>query len=212
MHSPTRRQALAAGAGLLTGLAGCSGGSGDGGADTPTEGVLPAPVAGDPGADVTVQSFEDFACPHCKTFSLEVWPKLTRDYLSAGTVRYEWYDFPIPVDEQVSWQAASAARAVQTGSGNQAFYTYAERLFENQSRLGPDAYAQLTEGLDVEGERVRTAATEEHFRATAEANKQTGLDMGVQGTPAVFVDGEQVQMDEVAYEPVKQAIEAARGQ
>jgi len=223
MTTPSRRAFLAGTAALAATTAGCLGGGGsEGGSEPPDIGTiadsspptgdqpLPTPVAGDPDADVTVAVFEDYACPHCGTYSLEVFPQVAADYLETDEIRYELRDFPIPVDEQVSWQAASAARAVHAIAGTQAFYVYSERLFANQDSLGPDTYASLTEGLDVDGEAVRTAATERRYDQTVEADKQAGLDRGVQGTPTVFVDGEPVQWSEIAYDPVREAIEAAR--
>lgn len=222
MTTWSRRAFLAGTTALATTTAGCLGGGSDDGSEPPEIGTiadsspptgdqpLPTPVAGDPDADVTVAVFEDYACPHCATYSLEVFPQVAADYLETDEIRYEFHDFPIPVDEQVSWQAASAARAVQAGAGTQAFYVYSERLFANQASLGPDTYASLTEGLDVDADTVRAAATERRYDGTVEAAKQTGLDRGVQGTPTVFVDGEPVQWSEIAYEPVRGAIESAR--
>ena len=116
MTRPTRRDVLVAGVGLAGATAGClSNATEDDGTPTSTGAgagdLLPTPVAGDPDADVTVAVYEDYACPHCRTYSEEVFPQVEEIYLSAGTVRYEFHDFPIPVDETVSWQAASAARA-----------------------------------------------------------------------------------------------------
>jgi len=215
-----RRQFLAGSAALATAIAGCS--SNDGGSDPPELGTiadatppsgdqpLPTPVAGDPDADVTVAAFEDYACPHCGTYSLEVFPQLAADYLESGDIRYEFHDFPIPVDEQRSWQAASAARAVQAGAGNQAYFVYAERLFRNQDALDLSTYESLTEGLSVDSSTVREAASDRRYDETVSADKQRGVDRGVDGTPIVFVDGEVVQWQEIAYDPVREAIEAAR--
>lgn len=213
----TRRGLLAATVGAVGAMAGCSGGSSEsestGATETPTPlpgQPLSTPVAGDPEADVTVAVYEDYACPHCATYSESVFPQLRDDYLADGTVRYEHHDFPIPVDETVSWQAASAARAVQDNVGDGAFFTYSKRLFANQNQLGPDTYADLTEGLDVDGETVRAAATGELYRPTVSGDREAGIDRGVQGTPAVFVNDEQVEWSEIAYEPVQSAIESAR--
>ncbi|MCJ0620280.1 DsbA family protein [Haloarcula hispanica] len=213
----TRRGLLAATVGTVGAMAGCAGGSSEsesaGTTETPTPlpgQPLSTPVAGDPGADVTVAVYEDYACPHCATYSESVFPQLRDDYLADGTVRYEHHDFPIPVDEEVSWQAASAARAVQDNVGAAAFFTYSKRLFANQNQLGPDTYAELTEGLDVDGETVRAAATGELYRPTVSGDRDAGIDRGVQGTPTMFVNDERVEWSEIAYEPVRSAIEAAR--
>lgn len=216
----SRRQFLAGSAALATASAGCS--SNGGTTETPELGTIAdetppsgdqpmaPPVAGDPDADVTVAVFEDYACPHCGTYSIEVFPQLASDYLESGEIRYEFHDFPLPVDEQVSWEAATAARAVQAAAGDQAFFEYSERLFANQDSLDRSTYESLTEGLGVDGATVREAASNRRYDETIEADKQGGLDRGVQGTPTVFVDGDPVEWQEIAYEPVREAIEAAR--
>ncbi|MFC7027981.1 DsbA family protein [Halomicroarcula sp. GCM10025324] len=214
MTRPTRRDVLATGVALAGATAGCLSQGSDGGqspSTTPTGETLPTPVAGDPDADVTVAVFEDYACPHCQTYSVEVYPQIAEAFLAGGAVRYEFHDFPIPVDEAVSWQAASAARAVQDAAGDAAFFTYSKRLFENQASLGPEAYAELTDGLNVDGEPVRQAAVDEQYRPTVAADRQAGIDSGVEGTPTVFVNGDPVEWREIAFEPVRDAIESARG-
>ncbi|MDS0221500.1 DsbA family protein [Haloarcula sp. S1AR25-5A] len=213
----TRRGLLSATTVALGAIAGCSGGSSEeestGTTETPTPipgQPLSTPVAGDPEADVTVAVYEDYACPHCATYSESVYPQVRDEYLTDGTIRYEFHDFPIPVNDIVSWQAASAARAVQDNAGDEAFFTYSERLFANQNQLGPDTYADLTEGLDVDGETVRAAATGELYRPTVSGDREAGIDRGVEGTPTMFVNDERVEWSEIAYEPVQSAIEAAR--
>ncbi|MFC6976383.1 DsbA family protein [Halomicroarcula sp. GCM10025709] len=210
MNRSTRRGFLAASVGVAGLTAGCLSNSG-GSPSVPTaEGQpLPAPVAGDPDADVTVEVYEDYACPHCRTFSLEVYPQIRTNYLSSGSIEYVFNDFPIPVDDAVSWEAASAARAVQDRAGDEAFFTYNKRLFENQNRLGPSVYAELTEGMDVDGETIREEGVGEAYRPTVSEDRSAGRERGVSGTPTVFVDGEAVQWSEVAFGPVQQAIDAA---
>jgi len=216
MKQPSRRAFLAGSVVAVTASAGCLGGGGASEApelgeiaptSTPdTDGTLPAPVAGDPDADVTVAVFEDYACSHCATYSMEVFPQIASEYLEPGTIRYEFHDFPIPVDETVSWQAANAARAVQANAGSQAFFEYSEALFANRSTLGPSTYADLSDTVD--GGTVREAATDRTYDRTVREDRQRGLDRGVGGTPEVFVDGSKVEG--ASYDAVSSAIEAAR--
>ena len=217
----SRRQFLAGTVALTAVSAGClSGGSEPttetalgtiAASETPTgDQPLPTLVAGDPEADVTVAGFEDYACPHCGTYVIDVFPQLAEEYLEDNIVRYEFHDYPIPVDETVSWQAANAARTVQAKRGPQAYFHYSELLFRNQSSLDPSMYASLSEEVDADGDTVRQAATERRYDETVESDRQAGVDRGVQGTPAVFVDGERVEWEEIAYEPVRNAIESAR--
>ncbi len=219
----TRRAFVAGSAAVAAGLAGCSSGGSDPSAQpelgdiastaTPnTDGTLPTPVAGGPDADVTVAVYEDYACPHCGTYSLDVFPQLASEYLQPGTIRYEFHDFPIPVDETVSWEAANAARAVQAAAGAQAYFEYSEVLFANQSNLSPETYVSLADDIGVDGTTVRQAATDRTYDDAILAARQHGQDRGVSGTPTVFVDDSVVQWNEIAYEPIRTAIEDAKSQ
>lgn len=207
-------------AGCLDGIGGSGGGgTGDGGgaggdgsgADTVAD--LPTPVAGDADAPVTVAVFEDFACPHCRTFAAEVHPKLVADYVEPGVARFEHHDFPIPVHDRWSWQAPSAARAVQDGVGDDAFFEFVGRLFADGWRDGRADYSvdfleTVAADVGAAPDAVATAATEERYRPVLEADRSTGMDRGVRGTPTVFVDGEATEGYD--YETVSAAIEAAR--
>ena len=208
----TRRAYLATAAAGVAGLAaGCLGGGGgtencDIG-DEPTVAELPAPALGSSDASVTVAAFEDFSCPHCATFSLEVLPDLRSEYVDPGVVRYEHHDFPIPVDERWSWQAASAARGVQNEVGDDAFFEYAHALYENQDDFSPQRITDLAENVGAPGCAIQADALNGTYRPVVEADRQSGIDRGVQGTPSVFVAGRQV---DPTYDAIAAAVEAER--
>lgn len=204
----SRRQLLAAAGAGAASLAGCTGG-GDGGGGGPTETCaesLPRPYLGAADAAVTVAVFEDYACPHCRHFDEQVAPGLVSNYAEPGKIRYEFYDFPIPVRDPTSWQAASAARAVQDREGREAFFAYKSRLFDNQSSLSLDAYASLADGI-TDGDAVREAARTRCYEPVVTADRQTGRDRGVQGTPTVFVDGEALSAP--SYDALRSAVDSA---
>jgi len=83
------------------------------------------PVIVDPEADVVVQAFEDFTCGHCATYKLEHFPTIREEYIDPGEVRYEHWDFPIPVNETWAVPVASAARGVGARQGAEAFFSFA---------------------------------------------------------------------------------------
>lgn len=205
----TRRRFLAgtAVAGVLV-LAGC-GGQADDGPNTTTGPVetLPTPVLGDPDADVTVMAFEDYACPHCASYVLEEFPTLVTEYIEPGTIRYEHHDFPLPLTEE-SWRAPNAARAVQDTVGSQAYWQFSRALYANQSDLGSSLYETLAEEVGADPDTVRTAAVEEQYDDTVSADRQRGEEMGVRGTPTIFVNGSAVSRYD--FGTIEQAIEAER--
>jgi len=168
---------------------------------------LPAPTLGPSDADVTVTAFEDFACPHCATYSLEVFPDIRSEYVESGVVRYEFRDFPIPVDEQWSWQAASAARGVQDETDDATFFEYAHALFENQNDFSQGLITDLAKEVGAPGCAIQADAVNETYRPVIEADRQRAVDRGAQGTPAVYVAGRSVSP---SYDAIANAIEAER--
>jgi len=231
MHeTPTRRQVLAA-AGLtgIVGLAGCTGGSstptadsqgdggggttaGSGGGEATPAGQLDPPVRGDPEADVTLAVYEDFACPHCRDYNENGYPALAEEFVDQGRVRYEHRDLPIPVLDPGSFEAASAARAVQDRHGDEAFWAYADALFANQDALGsetPALYADLAADLGHDGGPVRSNAVDQTYADTVGGDRQRGIDAGVEGTPGFVVNGEVVAsgFGDTTVETVRSAIE-----
>jgi len=190
----TRRAYLATVAGAAGGLAGCLGGGG-GGSDcdaeqeSPVE-SLPTPVLGDPDADVTVMAFEDFACGHCASYSLEQFPTIRSEYVDTGKIRYEHHDYPIPVDRKWSWAAASAARGVYDETDAETFFEYTHKVFQNQSDLSLDTLQSLADEVGAPGCDVREDADTGTYRPVVEADKARGDQLGIPGTPAIFVDGQ----------------------
>ncbi|MBB6646137.1 DsbA family protein [Halobellus ruber] len=198
----TRRSYLAAvgGAAAVGATAGCLGGGSAsalpdgcdvGSLDTVSS--LPRPTLGPTDAPVTVDVFEDYACPHCQTFTQETYPEIKSKYIDPGEIRYRFFDFPIPVDEQWSWRAASAARAVQDRTDAETFFAFAKGVFDDQSRLPEEGYQvvrEVADGLGVDGCTVAAAAEQEPYRSVVEADRQEGRAREVPGTPAIFVNGE----------------------
>ena len=218
----TRRSYLAAlgGTAALGSLAGCfSALEGNGGGNGLPEGCdvgtldsvssLPRPTLGPEDAPVTVEVFEDFACPHCQTFTTDVYPEIKSNYIDAGDVRYRFFDFPIPVDETWSWAAASAARAVQDSADDETFFAFTKGVYENQDALPDDGYEivhDLADELGVDGCTVAAAADQEPYREVVEADRQTGADRDIPGTPAVYVNGE--LLDNYGWDAVSSAIDS----
>ncbi|MFC6725295.1 DsbA family protein [Halobium palmae] len=218
----TRRTLLAAvGGATTTGLAGCTGvlGGGGGGSDCDLQEEepvtsMPNPVMGDDDAPVTVKAWEDFACPHCQTFSLEALPKIEENYVSSGDAKFEHHDFPIPVDDKWSWAVASAARGVQDATDDGTFFEYAHAMFENQGKYSMNVVQNQASEVGADGCSIRGDAKFGTYRPVLEADRQRGSSAGVRGTPAIFVDGQQVDFSGASsfYPPIESAIESALSQ
>ncbi|ELZ26207.1 protein-disulfide isomerase [Halogeometricum pallidum JCM 14848] len=213
----TRRAYLAAAGGAVTATAGClGGGSGTAGmADLSCDvgqldqvNSLPRPSLGPDDAAVTVSAYEDYACPHCATYSLNVFPKVKENYIDTGKIRYRFFDFPLPVNEQWSWGGAVAARAVQDRADAETFFEYGKTLFERQGDLTSEGYSVVhdaAEEFDVNGCEVAASVDQETYKSVVESDRQRAVDAGFQSTPTIVVNGETTA--DPSWSTVKQAID-----
>ena len=192
----SRRTVLAAGTAACAALAGCSGG--DAAASPDDIDTDDRPAIGDESAPVTVTVFEDFACPHCRQFNAQVTPQIVQRYVEPGDVRYLHADFPIPVDETWSYAIPSAAYAVFEEAGNDAFWQFATQIYDHQGNYSLDAVETVADEVAEAGSAAREAADEGTYRERVESDKELGDSWGVSGTPTIFVEDEQVDIDEIA--------------
>jgi protein-disulfide isomerase len=219
-QTTTRRRTLAGvGTAAVALAAGCTGGSdgtdgGSGGTPATPYPELPAPVAGDASAEVTLAVFEDYACPHCADYNAEAFPVLEEAYVGPGEIRYEHRDLPIPVADPGSWQAANAARAVQRRHGDEAFWSYSAALFDRSGDIptaAPDLFATLAEEQGHDGDTVREAAVGRVHERTIQRDRERATAVGVEATPGFVVNGEVVAsgFGSGTVETVSTAIDAA---
>ncbi|WP_435095057.1 thioredoxin domain-containing protein [Halorubrum sp. N11] len=214
----TRRSLLASAASVgVVGAAGCLGGGGggdgtDGGDGGDTGGntldtgaydcdlAEPAdpntefrPVIGDPEADVVVQAFEDFTCGHCATYSLDHFPTIRDEYVASGEIRYEHWDFPIPVNERWAVPVASAARGVGVQYGSEAFFAFAKAAYESQGSYSGEAIGDAAEAAGADPCVAIADAQFATYEEVSASDRSDGVSMGVEGTPTIFVNGEAVE-------------------
>ena len=218
---PTRRTYLTAvGTAAAVGVAGCSGTNSSSDASeaaatshdcelTDREPVseLSQPVAGPSDAAVTVDVFEDFACPHCADFATGGLSQLKDEYLDGGEVRFRHFDLPIPVSEW-SGHVANAARSIQDTQGDAAFFEFSLAAYKNINNYSWQLIGDLAEDVDADPCRVLSDADGRTYEGVIQADQTEGENRGVPGTPAAFVDGQLLE-GAASYERVSSAIDDA---
>jgi protein-disulfide isomerase len=176
-------------------------------------------IQGDPRAPVTVIEFSDFECPFCKSFHATM-RQLMAEYGKDGKVAWVYRHFPIDEIHSKARKEAQAAECANELGGNQAFWAYANKLFDvtpSNNRLDLALLPQIAEqtGLD----RAKFAACLEgderggKYAAHIEANRQDATDSGGTGTPYSLVIGPNGQIFPIngaqPYRAAKAIIDAA---
>lgn len=190
-----RRNALAAiGGGITMGLAGCTGGSST--SEPEQEDYMiedaPAPELGD--GDTVVEVYVDFMCPHCSDWHSNEYERLVEEYVDTGEVTLVHRDFPLPVDQTLSWSLASSARYVQHNVGNEEFWDVAGCFLRNkQSFSSIEDIEECLSDYDVDTEEVISAGERNEYYPVLKTDREEGQENGVSGTPTVLVDGEMLE-------------------
>lgn len=171
---------------------------------------LPQPTLGPDDASVTVDLFEDFACPHCATFATGSLQQLKTEYLDGESVRFRHFDFPIPVSETWSYAVANAARSVQDSLTDAAFFEFSLAAYRNQADYTYELLADRADTVGADPCRVMRDISSETYDQVVAENKETGVSRGVESTPQIFVNGAKVTVprDGDRYTQISNAIDA----
>ncbi|MDP3238692.1 MAG: DsbA family protein [Myxococcales bacterium] len=140
------------------------------------------PGRGPANARVTIVEFADFQCPYCSKAS-DVVKKVAAEY--PGQVRIVFRHFPLANHPLAPRAAEASACANEQGK----FWEYHDHLFANPRELEETALKAhaVTLGLDVKP--FVDCLESGRMKAVVDKDKKDGEALGVNGTPAFFVNG-----------------------
>lgn len=170
-------------------------------------------VKGEGTEGVTLIEYADFECPACAQFYTFL-KQLETDY--GDRIQIVFRHFPLTSIHQ----NATAAHRASIAAGNQgAFWEMHDTLYENQFRwaransgldvaTASDAFESYAEQLNLDIEQfIADVAAEETFR-TINEGIDSGAQLGVTGTPTLFLNGERLSTP-ASYDELRSAIDAA---
>ena len=160
---------------------------------------------GNADAPVEVIEYADFECPACRVWWVLTGHDVKRRLVATGRVRFSFRDFGV---HQNSVQAHHAAACADEQG---MFEQMHDKLFDTQpewtGRAGVESrfygYAQEI-GIDLA--RYDECMGEGRYRARIQASREKGAEMGVTGTPAVFVGG--TRYENPSYDRIKAIVDS----
>jgi len=146
---------------------------------------------GDPNAPVTIIEFTDYQCPYCERHFTETLPSLQADYIDTGKVRYVFKDFPLTT---IHPQALLAAEAARCAGVQDAYLPMHDALFANQSQWSgqsnaAERFVEYAANIGLDSEAFRACLESGEMETAVLADQAEGLNFGVSGTPAFFING-----------------------
>ena len=160
-------------------------------ADTLAARADAARIQGSPTAPIWVIEVSDFQCPFCKTWHDSTYNALRREFVTPGTIRLAYVNYPLP-NHQNAQPAAEAAMCAGTQGK---FWEMHDGLFDTQERWAPmpnaaavfDSVARAA-GVDVAA--MRACIGQGAMRALIRADAERAQESGVEATPSFIIGGD----------------------
>lgn len=150
------------------------------------------PAKGPKDAPLTIVEFSDLQCPHCKA-AQPVIDKLLGENPNA---RFVFQHFPIASLHDWAMKAASYSVCVEE-QNPQAFWKFAQSVYDAQETINAgNADAKLTElatAAGVNGQTAATCSASPQTKARVDQSIELGKQVGVTGTPTLFLNGRKIQ-------------------
>ena len=159
------------------------------------------PIRGNPDAKVTIINFDDLECPYCARMHQTLFPSTLDHY--KGLIRIIYKDFPLTSIHPWAMHAAVDANCLSAQSGT-AYWNYVDYLHTHGDDItGSDrnlsrSFAALDSKARQEAASSKLDSAKldtclaKQDETSIKAETRQGDALGVDGTPALFINGERV--------------------
>ena len=174
---------------------------------------------GDPNAKVTIDTFEDFQCPACKDFSESIETLIIQNLVETGKAKYTFHNYPFLDDRATgisgagsSGESDQAANASMCANEQGKFWDMKAIMYtnwndENRGGLSNARLETMAKSLGLDMSSFNNCFDANKYKNDIQADFDLGDQMGVSGTPSVFVNG--ARAGQPGYIPTYQEIAAA---
>ena len=154
------------------------------------EGPMGERAIGRVDAPVVVREFFSLTCSHCANFHRDTMPRVKKDLVDTGLVRFVFHDFPL---DQIALMAAAVARSLPASS----YDPFVTALLASQERWAFARGVNTTEELakmaalaGLSRENFDVAVADEALRsAILKARDEAGRSYGIESTPSFVFNG-----------------------
>jgi protein-disulfide isomerase len=149
--------------------------------DTPTKGAE--------NAKVVIVEYSDFQCPFCKR-GKDMLPDILKEF--NGKVKIAYKQMPLRNHNWAMPAAIAATCAYQEGGDNK-FWAYHDKLFDNQKDItlenSKEKFTQYAKETGLDTKKFNTCLGSKEVQAKVESQMKEASEIGVQSTPTFVVNG-----------------------
>jgi protein-disulfide isomerase len=162
--------------------------------------VAGRPARGNKDAKVVVVNYDDFQCPFCSKMHQTLFPELLKEY--GDRVQFVYKDFPLAEIHPWATHAAVNANCLSAQSAD-AYWDFADYIHANQREVSGEKtrdaeFAALDRLATAQGQQHNLDQTKLQACIKAQnddsikASVREGESVGVDATPTLFVNGEEM--------------------
>lgn len=175
------------------------------------------PTRGAKSAKVIVVNFDDFECPFCSRLHQTLFPEILKEY--GDRVTFVYKDYPLVEIHPWAMHAAVDANCL-AAQNSDAYWDFADHIHANQNevnneRIPAARFEQLDKITTAVGQHYNLDLTKLQACIKAQdasavtASMKQAESVGVDATPAIFVNGEAVNGGAVRADVVRAALDRA---
>ncbi len=172
-------------------------------------------IRGNPDAPIKIVEYSDTECPFCKRFH-ETMKQVMDEYGDTGKVAWVYRHFPLDQLHSKARKEAEALECAGAQGGNDAFWKYADRVYEitpSNDRLDPAELPKIAQYIGIDVPKFNECLSSGTYSEHVANDLEDAVATGGRGTPwSIFVapDGTKFPINGAQpYEAVKQLIENA---
>jgi len=144
-----------------------------------------SPSRGPKNAPITMVVFSEFQCPFCSRVKPTI-EQVENEY--KGKVRVVFKHYPLPFHENAKPASKAAMAAGEQGK----FWEMHDKLFANQQQLDRASLEKYAQEIGLDMGKFKTAMDSPKFDAQIAADMKEAEAVGVNGTPATFINGRKI--------------------
>lgn len=157
-------------------------------------------IRGNFNAPITLVEFSSFECPFSARFQPTI-KQILADY--PNQVRYVYKHFPLPFQPN-SFKASEASECADEQGK---FWEMHDEIYKAQpTSLSTEKFKEIARNLKFDTNKFNNCLDSGKYAQKVQADYDEGLQKGVQGTPATFVNGQLVS-GALPYDAFKQIID-----